>query len=89
MLNLVWKTNHFSAKSARDLKALADELGINVLKPTQVTGTRWLPHVSRALKVFIKPGESKTPDHTTGQYALVADHMDHLSASSNNANIKG
>ena len=71
MLNLVWKTYHFSAKSARDLKALAGELGVNVLKPTQVTGTRWLPHVSRALEVFIKPGESKTPDDTTGQYALV------------------
>jgi len=45
--------------------------------------------VSRALKVFIKPGDSKTPDDTTGQYALVLYHMDHLSASSNNADIKG
>ena len=87
MLNLVWKTYHFSAKSARDLKALAGELGVNVLKPTQVTGTQWLPHVSRALKVFIKPGESKTSDDNTGQYALVVYHMDHLSASSNNADI--
>lgn len=89
MLNLIWKTYHFSPKSTRDLKDLAGELGVNVLKPNQVTGTRWLPHVSHALKVFIKPAESKTPDDTTGQYALVVYHMDHLSASSNNADIKG
>ena len=89
VLNLIWKTYHFSPKSTRDLKDLAGELGVNVLKPNQVTGTWWLPHVSRALKVFIKPAESKTPDDTTGQYALVVYHMDHLSASSNNADIKG
>ena len=89
VLNLVWKTYHFSPKSTRDLKDFAGELGVNVLKPNQVTGTRWLPHVSRALKVFIKPAESKTRDDTTGQYALVVYHMDHLSASSNNADIKG
>lgn len=47
VLNLAWKTYHFSAKSAGNLKALAGELSVNVLKPTQVTGTRWLPHVSR------------------------------------------
>jgi len=85
VLNLVWNTCHLSAKSECDPKTLAGELGVNVLKPTQVTGTRWLPHVSRALKVFIKPGESKTPDDTTGQYALVVYLIDHLSASSNNA----
>ena len=89
MLNLVWKTYHYCAKSTRDLKALAGELGVNVLKPTQVSGTRWLPHVSRALKVIIKPGDSKTPNDTTGQYALVLYHMDQLSATSNNADIKG
>ena len=76
VLNLVWKTCHLSAKSECDPKTL-----VNVLKPTQVTGTRWLPHVSRALKVFIKPGVSKTPDDTTGQYALVVYYIDHLSAS--------
>ena len=89
MLNLKWKTYHFSPKSTRDRKGLAGEIGVNVLTPNQVTGTRWLPHVSHALKVLIKPAESKTPDDTTGKYALVVYHMDHLSASSNNADIKG
>ena len=89
MLNLKWKTYHFSTKSTRDLKGLAGEIGVNVLTPNQVTGTRSLPHVSHALKVLIKPAESKTPDDTTGKYALVVYHMDHLSAFSNNADIKG
>lgn len=89
VLNLVWKTYHYSAKSSRDLKALAAELGVNVLKPTQVTGTRWMPHVSRALKVFIKPKDSKASEDPTGQYALVVYHMEHLSGSSKNADIKG
>ena len=64
VLNLVWKNYHFSPKSTHDLKDLAGELGVNVLKPNQVTGTQWLTHVTRALKVFIKPAESKTPDDT-------------------------
>ena len=89
VLNLVWKTYHYSAKSSRDLKALASELGVEALKPTQVSGTRWLPHVSRALKVFIKPGDDKTSEELTGQYALVLYHMEHLGTSSTSADIKG
>ena len=57
---------------------------MNVLKPTQVSGTRWLPHISRALKVMIEPGKEGS-----GQYAAVLSHMDHLSAASKNADVKG
>lgn len=32
MLNLVWKTHHYSVKSSRDLKALASELNKEALK---------------------------------------------------------
>ena len=46
VLHLIWKTYHYSPKSVRALKSIADELEINILKPTQVRGTRWLPHVS-------------------------------------------
>ena len=88
VLNLVWKTC-YSAKSSRDLKALASELHVDALKPTQVSGTRWLPHVSRALKVFIKWGYANTSEELTGQYALVLCHMKHLSTSSSSAEIKG
>lgn len=42
-----------------------------------------LPHVSRALKVFIIPGTEES-----GQYAAVPRHMDHLSATSPNTDVK-
>ena len=63
---------------------MGTELGVNVLKPTQVSGTRWLPHISRALKVMIEPGKEGS-----GQYAAVLSHMDHLSAASKNTDVKG
>ena len=89
VMNLVWKTYHYSAKRSRELKALASELGVDAVKPTQVSGTRWLPHVSRALKVFIKSGDAKKSEESTGQYALVLCHTEHLSTSSSSADIKG
>ena len=84
VLQLIWKTYHYSPKSTRELKALASVLGVNILKPTQVSGTRWLPHISHALNVLIKPvGDG------SGQYAALLCHMDHLSIASKNTDIKG
>lgn len=51
----------------------------NMLMPSGVKGTRWLPHVSRALETFLKPG----------QFTAVYYHMDHLAGSSANADIAG
>ncbi|XP_068757400.1 zinc finger protein 862-like [Montipora capricornis] len=84
VLQLIWKTYHFSPKSMRKLQSIGTELGVNVLKPTQVRGTRWLPHISRALKVLVMPGKDGS-----GQYFIVVYHMDHLSTTSKNADIKG
>ena len=84
VLQLIWKTYHYSPKSTRELQSIGTELGINVLKPTQVSGTRWLPHVSRALKVLITPSKDGS-----GQYAAVLCHMEHLSSTSKNSDIKG
>lgn len=41
----------------RELRAIAADLGVNVLMTSGMKGTRWLPHVSRALDTFIKPGQ--------------------------------
>ena len=84
VLLLIWKTYHYSPKSTRELEAVGTELGVNVLTPTQVSGTRWLPHISRALKVMIEPGKEGS-----GQYAAVLSYMDHLSAASKNTDVKG
>lgn len=85
LLHLISKTYHYSPKSVRELKSIADELEMNILKPTQVKGTRWLPHISRALKVFV----GHTSASVTGQYAAVLLHMEDLSINSKNADIKG
>ena len=84
VLQMIWKTYHYSPQSTRELQAIGNKLGVSVLKPTQVSGTRWLPHISRALKVLITPNSDGS-----GQYAAVLCHMDHLSATSKNAHIKG
>ena len=89
MINLVWMTYHYNANNSRKLKSLASELSVDALKPAQVSGTQWLPHVSCALKVFIKSGDAKTSEEPTGQYALVLCHMEHLSTSSTSTDIKG
>ena len=87
VLHLIWKTYHYSPKSVRALKSIAEELDVNILKPTQVRGTRWLPHVSRALKVFVShPSKSASE---SGQYAAVLLHMEDLSVTSKVADIQG
>lgn len=69
--------------------ALASELNVDALKPTQLFGAWWLRYVSGALTVFIKSGDAKTSEEPTGQYAPVLCHMEHLSITSSSAEIKG
>ena len=88
VLNLIWKTYHFSPKSVRALKSIADELLVDILKPTQVRGTRWLPHVSRALNVFVGTPKSISVSEP-GQYSAVLMHMEDLSVNSKVADIQG
>ncbi|XP_068720447.1 zinc finger protein 862-like [Montipora capricornis] len=35
VLQMIWKTYHYSPKSTRELQAIGNELGVSVLKPTQ------------------------------------------------------
>lgn len=89
VLHLVWKTYHYSPKSVRTLKSIAEELDVNILKPSQVSGTRWLPHVTRALSVFVGRSAKDFSGEEVGQYAAVLFHMEHLSTTSKNADIQG
>ncbi|XP_048854326.1 zinc finger protein 862-like [Brienomyrus brachyistius] len=89
LLHLIWKTYHFSSKSRRESKRLAVELGVSVNNPGGVKGTRWLPHVSRALDVLLKQEKKEGTLEDSGQYTVVYAHMDHLAASSTNADIAG
>lgn len=89
LLNMVWKTYHFSSKSMRELQAVGEELGVRVNVPGSVSGTRWLPHVNRALQTLLKPGGKDKHLQNPGQFTAVYYHMEHLTASSANADIAG
>ena len=88
-LFLVWKTYHYSAKSRRDLSALGAELGVNVRVATNVKGTRWVPHVQRALEVFLK-GVPRGGDlaEDAGRFAATYLHLENLGATSKNVDIQ-
>ena len=86
-LYLVWKTYHFSPKSSRELKQVCYELETRFYKPKPVKGTRWVPHLDRALKVFLK-GENDLVNKAGG-FSAVAIHMENLGETSRNADVSG
>lgn len=86
VLDLLHKTYHNSCKSKRELRELADHLGVHVRNPTRATGTRWTPHLERAVAILLK-GETNLT--TPGQYAILLQHSQHLAASNKNADIRG
>ena len=53
LYNTLHHTYHHSAKSHRELNCLGTELGANIRVASNVKGTRWVPHVQRALEVFL------------------------------------
>ena len=54
MLQSIYKHYHYSPKALRELKELAEAMKEKILKPGNLKGTRWVPHLHRALKVFLK-----------------------------------
>ncbi|KAK0135633.1 Zinc finger protein 862 [Merluccius polli] len=88
LLHLIWKTYHYSPKSKRELYALGQELGVDICKPSSVKGTRWIPHVHRALKVLLRHGLEKDLVTDDGQYSVVLQHMEHLAVAST-AEVQG
>ena len=54
MLQGLYKHYHYSPKALRELKELAQVLDEKINKPVNLRGTRWLPHISRALTVTMK-----------------------------------
>ena len=54
MLQSIYKHYHYSPKALRELKELAEAMEEKIQKPGNLKGTRWVPHLHRALKVFLK-----------------------------------
>ena len=85
LLNLIWKTYHFSGKSKRELYVFGQELGVDICTPSSVKATRWVPHIHRALKVLLRHGQDKDLAADEGQYSVGRQHMEQLAAASTTA----
>ena len=69
VLDLLHKTYHNSCKSKRELRELADHLGVQVKNPTRATGTRWTLHLERAVAILLKGDQ---PHHSWPVYNTTA-----------------
>ena len=78
-LNSIYKTYHKSPKSKRELEVLCNELETRIYSPKPVKGTRWVPHIDRALKQFIKSNTDLVKE--PGCYSAVQMHMESLTTS--------
>ena len=54
MLKGLYKHYHYSAKALRELEELSNVMKESCNRPVNVTGSRWVPHNFRALKVVCK-----------------------------------
>ncbi|XP_078610753.1 zinc finger protein 862-like [Branchiostoma floridae x Branchiostoma japonicum] len=54
MLSNLYKFYHYSPLNWQGLRNAAEALNIAVLKPVRATGTRWLPHLERAVKAVCR-----------------------------------
>jgi len=53
-LKSIFKHYTESAKASRELRAVGELLGVQVVKPGNINGCRWLPHMSRALEALVR-----------------------------------
>ncbi|XP_052259994.1 zinc finger protein 862-like [Dreissena polymorpha] len=53
LLNL-HKHYHYSPKALRELQLLAEAMEEKMIKPVNLQGTRWMPHLSSSLEVLLK-----------------------------------
>lgn len=68
MLQGIWKHYKYSCKAVRELKALAELMDERAYKAVKADGSRWIPHVERALSVLL-----------TKNYKLIVMHFQHAS----------
>ena len=59
---------HYSPKAVRELKELAESMQVRAYKAVKADGTRWVPHLKRALDVLLSKN-----------YYAVVSHLQHTS----------
>ena len=50
----LWKYYHYSPTEVRELKGFAQSMGERAYSTVKADGTRWIPHLERALTVLLK-----------------------------------
>ena len=79
MLQSIWKYYKYSCKAVIEIKELADMMGERAYKAVKADGSRWIPHLERALNVLL-----------TKNYNLVVTHFQHASqAKGSSAKMQG
>ena len=68
MLQGIWKHYHYSPKAVRELKELAESMQVKAYKAVKADGTRWVPHLKRALDILLLKN-----------YFTVVTHLQHTS----------
>ena len=79
VLGSIYRTYHRSPKSKRELTALCEELNTRFYNPNPVKGTRWVPHLDRALKQYLR-SNAEDLVNDPGSYTAVQMHMESLAA---------
>ena len=79
MLQGIWKYYKYSCKAVSEIKELADMMGERAYKAVKADGSRWIPHLERALNVLLNKN-----------YNLVVTHFQHTSqAKDSSAKMQG
>ena len=68
MLQGLWKQYHYSPKAVRELKEIAESMEVRAYKAVKANGTRWVPHLQRALSVLLLKN-----------FQVIVMHLQHLS----------
>lgn len=66
LLQGLWKYYHYSPKAVRELKELAQSVGDRAYRTVKAGGSRWVPHLERALTVLL-----------TKNFQLIVLHFEH------------
>lgn len=68
ILQRTWKHYHYSPKAVHELREVAESMQVRAYKAVKADGTRWVPHLKRALDALLSKN-----------YYTVVSHLQHTS----------
>lgn len=78
VLMMIHKHYHYSAKALRELQMVAEAMEIKLIRPTNLEGTRWMPHLSKSLENLLK------------SYVVIVNHFeDTIQGKKGTADVQG